>query len=252
MKQTVSLVRALSFLPVLMLLVVTSCTPDKIEPNPVDVCPNLPGVQTNAAECQPIPGAPYLNVFLSRDTAWYADTVKCTFSSDGVVFLNGSSEISNPVVSTNITAPVSYQLTATKTVNGVTSPTTKRDVNIPVRTPFITDFCWNFMSNDHGKWKNTAVSVNGVPKPELVDNSGDVWVHRPNGIRNKVTPSGNSTPSFYEIRVSGPDTFVTLGLPATPGGPPNEWKIESLNSSTWVISKVSGGSTLVATYQKVL
>ena len=224
MKKINSLARALTLPLVLLVIMITSCTKPKTDPNPP-------------------PAAPYLNVSLSRDTAWYADTVTCNFTSDGVVKLNGSSEVSNPIVSSNITSDVAYQLTATKTVNGVISPTTTRDVKIPVRTQFITDFCWNFNSGDYGKWKMIAVSVNGVPKPELVDNSGNAWVHRPNGIRHLVTPSGQSSPSFYEIRVSGSDTFVTLGLPAIAGGPPNEWKIVILNANIWSISKVADDGT---------
>lgn len=161
-----SLARALTLPLVLLVIMITSCTPDPIKPNPVDVCPNLPGVQTSTADCPrvTVPGAPYLNASLTRDTAWYKGADTCNFSSNGVVKYNGSSEVTNPIILTDITAPVSIQLTSTITANGLVSPTTTKNLTVQVYSENKTLVCKDVIWRRDTTYKsNTLFSANEVP-----------------------------------------------------------------------------------------
>jgi hypothetical protein len=250
-----SLARALT-LPLVLLVIITSCTPDKgslPQPQPqIDVCPNIPGIQTNSADCPATPSAPTLDAhFKSQFTTgrpWLGGSDTCVYFSSGQVSMNGSNEVTSPIYFPNITAPVSFTLSAVVKVGNLTSPATLRPMYTAPFSADTTDRCADLNLKGYGLWQNTETmsSVNGGPwVPSVI--STIRLIYKPDG--SLLSETGGL--SHYQVSQIGPDTYINWG---NIGSPPNLHKQESLNSTTMVLSKYStDGTTLFRiTYKKVI
>ena len=191
------------------------------------------------------PPAPTLIATATPDTIWYSKTSVINWASTNAtsVSLTGGSlsattgSFTTPVLIT----PTTYSFSATGP-----GGTVNKQAAVYVWSQMLTFLCWDDVLFQYGKWTNTSTiqSLNGgitwTPGPH----DPLQWIYYPTGERKTVT-GGNST---YQISIVGSDTYINLGRATDP---PNLYKLESLTSTTMVLSKTTAtGVMFKITYTK--
>lgn len=232
-----------SRLLIMLLVAITSCSKPKDLPTPPSN-----GGGTGGGGVTP-PAAPSLNAAFSLNRPRMGGADTCTYSTEtgAIVTMNGSSEITSPLYFSNITAPISFQLKATKTVNGLTSAPTIRDMYTEPYSQDTTDRCASLDLKGYGVWYNSTAVVsydNGVTwQPAAL--SSAKYTYYEDGRRILVNSGGLSHYQMYHY--ANGETWINLGETYNP---PNMYLQVSLNANTMVLRQVVNGAIFVITWLK--